>query len=46
MHERIVGIAKGKGIAQAAKMRVETTGVETNIHYPTDSSSWVMGSAC
>jgi transposase, IS5 family len=38
IHERIVSIAKEKGIAQGAKMRVDTTVVETNIHYPTDSS--------
>jgi transposase, IS5 family len=38
IHERIVSIAKEKGIAQGARMRVDTTVVETNIHYPTDSS--------
>jgi transposase, IS5 family len=38
IHERIVSIAKEKDIAQGAKMRVDTTVVETNIHYPTDSS--------
>jgi IS5 family transposase len=38
IHERIVSIAKEKGLAQGAKMRVDTTVVETNIHYPTDSS--------
>jgi IS5 family transposase len=38
IHERIVGIAKEKDIAQGSKMRVDTTAVETNIHYPTDSS--------
>jgi IS5 family transposase len=38
IHDRIVSIAKEKGIAQGAKMRVDTTVVETNIHYPTDSS--------
>jgi IS5 family transposase len=38
IHDRVVNIAKEKGIAQGAKMRVDTTVVETNIHYPTDSS--------
>ena len=38
IHERIVSIAKEKDIAQGAKMRIDTTVVETNIHYPTDSS--------
>jgi transposase, IS5 family len=38
IHDRIVSIAKEKDLAQGAKMRVDTTVVETNIHYPTDSS--------
>jgi transposase, IS5 family len=38
IHERIVSIAKEKDIALGSKMRVDTTVVETNIHYPTDSS--------
>jgi IS5 family transposase len=38
IHERIVSIAKEKSLAQGARMRVDTTVVETNIHYPTDSS--------
>ena len=38
IHDRIVSIAKEKGLSQGAKMRVDTTVVETNIHYPTDSS--------
>ena len=38
IHERIVSIAKEKGLNPGAKMRVDTTVVETNIHYPTDSS--------
>ena len=38
IHERIVSIAKEKGLSPGAKMRVDTTVVETNIHYPTDSS--------
>src|SRR5262249_37112705 len=38
IHDRVVSIAKEKGVAQGSKMRVDTTVVETNIHYPTDSS--------
>ena len=38
IHERIVSIAKENDVAQGSKMRVDTTVVETNIHYPTDSS--------
>jgi transposase, IS5 family len=38
VHDRIMGIAQEKGLAQGAKMSVDTTVVETNIHYPTDSS--------
>jgi transposase, IS5 family len=38
IHGRIVHIAQEKGIAQGRRMRVDTTVVETNIHYPTDSS--------
>jgi hypothetical protein len=38
IHERIVTIGQQKGIAEGRRMRVDTTVVETNIHYPTDSS--------
>ncbi|HYA39183.1 MAG TPA: ISNCY family transposase [Candidatus Methylomirabilis sp.] len=38
IHERMVTIAKDKGAVEGRKMRVDTTVVETNIHYPTDSS--------
>src|SRR5229473_3658667 len=38
IHERMVEIAQNKGVAQGRRMRLETTVVETNIHYPTDSS--------
>jgi transposase, IS5 family len=38
LHERLVIIAQQKGALQGRKMRVDTTVVETNIHYPTDSS--------
>ena len=38
IHERIVQIAQSSGLVQGRRMRVDTTVVETNIHYPTDSS--------
>jgi IS5 family transposase len=38
VHERIVKIAQDKGVTVGRRMRVDTTVVETNIHYPTDSS--------
>ena len=38
LHARIVEIAQGKGVLKGRRMRVDTTVVETNIHYPTDSS--------
>ena len=38
VHERLVEIAQDQGIATGRRMRVDTTVVETNIHYPTDSS--------
>jgi IS5 family transposase len=38
VHERIVQIAQARSVVQGRKMRVDTTVVECNIHYPTDSS--------
>ena len=38
VHDRIVHIARGKNLVQGRRMRVDTTVVERNIHYPTDSS--------
>jgi len=38
LHERLVAIAREKGAVRGYKMRVDTTVVESNIHYPTDSS--------
>lgn len=46
VHQRIVGIAKEKRLTPGAKMRVDTTVVETNIHYPTDSTLLGDGFAC
>lgn len=38
LNKKIVKIAKKHKITKGRKMRVDTTVVETNIHYPTDSS--------
>ena len=38
IHDRIVTMAKEEKVVQGRRMRVDTTVVETNIHYPTDSS--------
>jgi IS5 family transposase len=38
IHERVVEIAKENQVVKGRKMRLDTTVVETNIHYPTDSS--------
>jgi len=38
LHGRLVAIAQEQGVIQGRKLRVDTTVVETNIHYPTDSS--------
>jgi len=38
IHRRVVELAVENKVIQGRKMRVDTTVVETNIHYPTDSS--------
>jgi transposase, IS5 family len=38
IHERIVRIARDKGVTAGRRMRVDTTVVETDIHHPTDST--------
>ena len=38
LHQRVVGIAQENKIVSGRKLRVDTTVVETNIHFPTDSS--------
>src|ERR1700693_543135 len=37
LHQRVVALAVENKVVQGRKMRVDTTVVETNIHYPTDS---------
>jgi IS5 family transposase len=38
IHDRMVQIARNQRVAEGRRMRLDTTVVETNIHYPTDSS--------
>jgi transposase, IS5 family len=38
IHERMVKMAQEQGVVMGRRMRVDTTVVETNIHYPSDSS--------
>jgi IS5 family transposase len=38
IHRRVVSIAREKQIIRGRRLRVDTTVVETDIHYPTDSS--------
>ncbi len=38
IHQRVVELAVENKVVEGRKMRVDTTVVETNIHYPTDSS--------
>ena len=38
LHERLVEWARERGVIKGRKLRVDTTVVESNIHYPTDSS--------
>jgi IS5 family transposase len=38
LHRRLIAIAREQQVVEGRKMRVDTTVVETNIHYPTDSS--------
>ena len=38
IHQRVVGLACEQGVAQGRKIRTDTTVVESNVHYPTDST--------
>jgi len=46
LHRRLIELARDKGVVQGRKMRVDTTVVGTNIHYPTDSSLLAMALGC
>jgi len=38
IHQRVVALACEQGVARGNKLRTDTTAVESNVHYPTDSS--------
>ena len=38
LHRRVVDVAKRAGVTHGRRFRVDTTVVETNVHYPTDST--------
>jgi hypothetical protein len=38
LHDRIVALAQRRQVIRGRKMRVDTTVVESDVHYPTDSS--------
>jgi IS5 family transposase len=38
LHQRVVALAVATGVAKGRRLRIDTTVVETNVHYPTDSS--------
>ena len=38
IHQRVVGLACEQRVARGDKLRTDTTVVESNVHYPTDSS--------
>ena len=38
LHRRVVDLAMAAGVVKGRRMRVDTTVIETHVHYPTDSS--------
>jgi IS5 family transposase len=38
LHRQVVDVAKRAGVTNGRRFRIDTTVVETNVHYPTDSS--------
>lgn len=38
LHQRVVDLAVQAGVVTGRRLRVDTTVIETNVHYPTDSS--------
>ena len=38
LHRQVVEVAKHAGVTHGCRFRIDTTVVETNVHYPTDSS--------
>jgi hypothetical protein len=46
VHQRLVKLAQANGLAAGRKMRVDTTVVETNVHYQTVRSTGQCNTAC
>ena len=46
IHYRVVGLAREKGAAPGHKIRIDSTVVESNVHYPSDSTLWGTAFAC
>jgi IS5 family transposase len=38
IHHRVVAVAREQGVARGRRLRVDTTVVESHVHYPTDST--------
>jgi transposase, IS5 family len=38
LHRQVIAVAKRAGVTRGRRFRIDTTVVETNVHYPTDSS--------
>jgi transposase, IS5 family len=38
INQRVMGYAQGQGLKKGQKVRLDSTGVESNIHYPTDAT--------
>jgi len=38
LHRQVVNVAKRAGVTHGRRFRIDTTVVETNVHYPTDST--------
>lgn len=38
LHRRVIDVAKRAGVTHGRRFRIDTTVVETNVHYPTDST--------
>ena len=43
LHRRVVDLARAAGVVKGRRMRVDTTVIETPVHYPTDSSLLIDG---
>src|SRR5713226_6421888 len=38
LHRQVIKVAKRAGVTHGRRFRIDTTVVETNVHYPTDST--------